>query len=268
MDQTIDHCFIQLVCRVFVRSFHALALSEECIFILFQECNIRSDISVPGELSMIILRRIDWFFKMMNGNVEIVVESIKLPCMKVERSALIVLQSVFVFQMISFDQLSSGKRTNFTIQDFLGSRSRKKKKKYPIACILIVMESIMQTYTWFCKLNEWIEKSSWCRRVWYNRVEMWVVFSHREIKMDFWQVHGWVFILCLFFFPRLTLFFSSVASGGILWWTGFVFAPRLLVAILATTAYWNTNTILVVFTWFWALSGESTEKFVVSKRFR
>ncbi|MBX3016541.1 MAG: hypothetical protein KF767_01530 [Bdellovibrionaceae bacterium] len=78
--------------------------------------------------------------------------------------------------------------------------------------------------------------------------------------MDFWDVHGIWFIIFMFFFPRLTLLFSSVAFGGLFWWLGFIFTPRLLVAILATTAYWETNQILVVFTWFWALGLESAEK--------
>lgn len=78
--------------------------------------------------------------------------------------------------------------------------------------------------------------------------------------MDFWDVHGIWFIIFMFFFPRLTLLFSSVAFGGLFWWLGFIFTPRLLVAILATTAYWETNQILVVLTWFWALGLESAEK--------
>jgi hypothetical protein len=77
---------------------------------------------------------------------------------------------------------------------------------------------------------------------------------------NFWDVHGIWFILFMFFFPRLTLLFSSVATGGLLWWLGWIFAPRLLVAILATSAYWETNTVLVVLTWFWALGGEGAEK--------
>lgn len=83
---------------------------------------------------------------------------------------------------------------------------------------------------------------------------------------NFWDVHGIIFIICMFFFPRLTLLFSSVATGGLLWWVGWLIAPRLLVAILATTHYWDTNQVLVVFTWIWALSGESTEKTVVKKK--
>ncbi len=84
--------------------------------------------------------------------------------------------------------------------------------------------------------------------------------------VNFWDVHGVFFIFFMFFFPRLTLLFSSVISGGVLWWLGWIFAPRLLVAILATTAYWETNRILVVLTWLWALGGEGFEKNTVRKR--
>ncbi len=82
---------------------------------------------------------------------------------------------------------------------------------------------------------------------------------------DFWDVHGWMFVLAMCFFPRLTLLFSSVASGGIFWWLGWLFAPRLLVAILASLAYWHTNAILVIITWIWALAGEGMEKGALSK---
>ncbi len=80
---------------------------------------------------------------------------------------------------------------------------------------------------------------------------------------SFWQHHGLWFILFMFFFPRLTLLLSSVPFGGLLWWLGWVFAPRLLVAILATTNYWATDTLLCVLTWVWALGGEGFEKTVV-----
>jgi hypothetical protein len=83
---------------------------------------------------------------------------------------------------------------------------------------------------------------------------------------DFWQIHGWLFIIAMGFFPRLTLLLSSVVSGGIFWWLGWLFTPRLLVAILATISYGHTNTFLVVLTWIWTLVGESTEKKTVSKR--
>jgi hypothetical protein len=82
---------------------------------------------------------------------------------------------------------------------------------------------------------------------------------------NFWDVHGVLFIIFMMFFPRLTLLLSGVAWGGLLWWLGWFFAPRLLVAILATFAYWHTNTVLVVLTWIWALCGDSAEKKVVFK---
>ncbi|MDE2234556.1 MAG: hypothetical protein KGK44_03285 [Gammaproteobacteria bacterium] len=67
------------------------------------------------------------------------------------------------------------------------------------------------------------------------------------------------------FFPRLTLLLSSVPFGGLLWWLGWIFAPRLLVAILATYNYGHSNIVLVVLAWIWAFAGEGTEKTVVVK---
>ncbi len=75
----------------------------------------------------------------------------------------------------------------------------------------------------------------------------------------FWQHHGIWFVIFMFFFPRLTMLFATV-WGGWLWWVGWLFAPRLTVAIIATTFYWQTNMVLVVFTWIWALGLESGEK--------
>ena len=83
---------------------------------------------------------------------------------------------------------------------------------------------------------------------------------------DYWDVHGFFFLIFIATFPRLTLLFSSVASGGFFWWLGWLFAPRILVAILATLAYGNTNPILVTFAWLFAIGGESAEKVVVRKR--
>ena len=84
---------------------------------------------------------------------------------------------------------------------------------------------------------------------------------------DYWEVHGVFFLIFISIFPRLTLLFSSVAFGGIFWWLGFFFAPRLLVAILATVSYWNTNKILVIISWLLAIGGESSEKlFIIRNR--
>lgn len=80
-----------------------------------------------------------------------------------------------------------------------------------------------------------------------------------DMNIDFWQVHGMFFILFMFFFPRLTMFFAT-PWGGLFWWLGWLFLPRLTVAILATNNYWHTNKFLVVLAWVWALGGESVEK--------
>lgn len=79
--------------------------------------------------------------------------------------------------------------------------------------------------------------------------------------MNFWDVHQLSFIFFMFLFPRLTLLFSSVVTGGVFWWLGFIFAPRLLVAVLASMAYWTTNPLLVALSWVWAIGLETCEKY-------
>jgi hypothetical protein len=68
---------------------------------------------------------------------------------------------------------------------------------------------------------------------------------------DFWDNHGYWFIFFIMFFPRLTLLFATT-WGGFLWWVGWVLAPEITVAILATIHYSETNIALVVFSWLWA----------------
>lgn len=94
-------------------------------------------------------------------------------------------------------------------------------------------------------------------------------FDFEYGNVDFFQKHGILFLIFITFFPRLTLLFSSVATGGVLWWLGWIFYPRLLVAILATVSYLHTNPILVAISWVVALSGEFAEKkgLVANKRF-
>lgn len=94
------------------------------------------------------------------------------------------------------------------------------------------------------------------------------VFNMEFGNANFWDHHGWFFLFFMAAFPRLTLLFSGVATGGVLWWLSFIFAPRILVAFLATVAYWNQNEVLVVLAWLVALSGESSEKYVVVNRSR
>lgn len=83
--------------------------------------------------------------------------------------------------------------------------------------------------------------------------------------VNFFLRHGWFFLIFITFFPRLTLLFSSVPFGGIFWWMGLVFCPRLLVASLATVTYFKTNPLLVVISWLVALSGEVFEKWGLGK---
>jgi len=78
-------------------------------------------------------------------------------------------------------------------------------------------------------------------------------------NVDFWTLHGWLFVLAMFLFPRLTMLFAT-AHGGLLWWLGWIFAPHLQVAIIATINFGDTNPAQVAFTWLWALSRESSEK--------
>lgn len=85
------------------------------------------------------------------------------------------------------------------------------------------------------------------------------------LKMDFgtinfWDRHNIFFLIFIAIFPRLTLLFSSVAFGGLFWWLGFFFCPRILVASLATVTYFHTNPVLVILSWLIALGGEFFEK--------
>jgi len=90
-------------------------------------------------------------------------------------------------------------------------------------------------------------------------------FNIRFGTVDYWNIHGFWFLVFISFFPRLTLFFSSVPFGGLFWWLGFIFTPRLLVAVLATVAYWNTNKFLVIASWLIAIGGESSEKYYIHR---
>lgn len=78
--------------------------------------------------------------------------------------------------------------------------------------------------------------------------------------MNFWDYHGWGFIICMMFFPRLTMLFATTMTYGLWSWLGWFFVPRLTVAIFAMMTYsFNENPVLIVFTWLWALSGTSVE---------
>lgn len=91
----------------------------------------------------------------------------------------------------------------------------------------------------------------------------WVLMTQFNVPfgtVSYFENHGFLLLVFLTFFPRLTLLFSSIATGGFLWWISWLFFPRILVAVLATFAYFQTNPILVTISWLVALGGESVEK--------
>lgn len=57
--------------------------------------------------------------------------------------------------------------------------------------------------------------------------------------MNFFHDHGTIALVGLAIFPRLTLLIGSFATGGFLWWLGWLIAPHLLVAILSLP-YWHS----------------------------
>ncbi len=89
-------------------------------------------------------------------------------------------------------------------------------------------------------------------------------------RSNYWDYRGFLFLAGITIFPRITLLLSSVPTGGLFWWLGWAFAPRLLVAVLATFAYWQQNPVLVVIAWVVAWGGETSEKsfFIGSPRIR
>jgi len=81
-----------------------------------------------------------------------------------------------------------------------------------------------------------------------------------SMTLDYWQAHAYPLLLLfgLAVFPRITLLFVG-GPFALLHWLGWVFAPHLLVAILATTRYWDTNPVLCVIAWFIAFAGTGGE---------
>ena len=86
--------------------------------------------------------------------------------------------------------------------------------------------------------------------------------------MDFWDQHGILFLLGCAFFPRITTLLFSAVTFGLWSWVGWLVAPHLLVAILATTYYWHTNPVLVIIAWFFAFGGTGGEAKVAQRTAR
>ncbi len=85
-------------------------------------------------------------------------------------------------------------------------------------------------------------------------------------QVSYWERHGFLLLVFLTIFPRLALLLSSIPTGGFFWWLGLIFSPRYLVALLATVNYWETSPILVTFSWFIAVGGETTEKYYIKRQ--
>jgi len=83
--------------------------------------------------------------------------------------------------------------------------------------------------------------------------------------VNYWDVHGILFLIGLMIFPRLTVIFFSAISGGFFLWAGIILFPRLFIAIFACVYYWDTNPILCLLACVLCFAGESGEKTVVAK---
>jgi hypothetical protein len=84
------------------------------------------------------------------------------------------------------------------------------------------------------------------------------------ICKDFFDHHSAWALVGLTIFPRITLF-VAFAFGGFWWWLGWLIAPHFLVAILALP-YWDTNPVLVILAWLFALAGTGGEASVANRR--
>jgi hypothetical protein len=80
------------------------------------------------------------------------------------------------------------------------------------------------------------------------------------VHHNLWHLLGWVV------FPRMMFWFFSVMSGGLFFWIGVLFVPRVMVAFCATYYYWDTNPILCIFSWFYAIGGEGFEKSKLNRK--
>jgi len=76
---------------------------------------------------------------------------------------------------------------------------------------------------------------------------------------NFFTNHTMGYLIILSIFPRFGLLFCGI-QGTIFFWIGWLFLPRVMIAILATLFYSTTNPILVILSWISAFSGESAEK--------
>ena len=76
---------------------------------------------------------------------------------------------------------------------------------------------------------------------------------------NFWIYHGFLLLIGLTLFPRLSMLMCNI-SGGLFFWITWLLFPRIVIAFYASILYFDTNPFLVVLSWIIALSGESKEK--------
>ncbi|CAM3269140.1 ComEC/Rec2-related protein domain-containing protein [Sphingomonas antarctica] len=83
--------------------------------------------------------------------------------------------------------------------------------------------------------------------------------------MNIWEYHSIFFLVGLALFPRITLLFFASTPFGWLAWIGWVIAPHLLVAVLSLP-FWDSNPVLVIIAWFFALAGTGGEGRLAASR--
>ncbi len=81
----------------------------------------------------------------------------------------------------------------------------------------------------------------------------------------FWETHSIWFVLAMFFFPRLTMLFATTFGSGVLYWVGWMLAPKLTVAVIAASLYWETDPYLVLFAFIWCLLGSDYDYHSLSR---
>lgn len=94
--------------------------------------------------------------------------------------------------------------------------------------------------------------------------------------MDFFVAHGTLFgvflLFALAFIPRISmvcmLIWGALTGGGFFWWAGLLFVPHIVVAVEATSNYWDTNPVLCVLAWLVAFGGTFSEGSTVKPKTR
>lgn len=72
--------------------------------------------------------------------------------------------------------------------------------------------------------------------------------------MDFWNQHSIWFLIGLIAWPRILLmYFGFIPAGSLEPILGLIFVPRLFLAGTLTPMYWDTNPILIVICWIFAI---------------